>query len=147
MNHANDPAPAAHRADTGWDEACHMLSPISVISHPLCTEAKGHEGSHYNCHKGITWDDDDTPSTRFRVRPSQVFNAVQFTGASTQIAAVIKWLEGNSYIEPGLGTRDRRPMTLPNGIVAQPGDWIINDGVSVFVYSNEKFLRTFEAIP
>lgn len=64
---------------------------------------------------------------KFRKKPV-VIDAVQFDGSSTQAGAIRTWIEGGEYIEPTIGTRDIRPLsieTLEGTMTASPGDWII----------------------
>ncbi|WP_018117640.1 hypothetical protein [Corynebacterium mastitidis] len=55
-----------------------------------------------------------------------------FSGSGTSVEAFTAWFEGGDFVEPDAGTKDYRPLTLPNGQVAHGGDVIVKDADGQF---------------
>lgn len=55
-----------------------------------------------------------------------------FSGSGTSVEAFTAWFEGGDFVEPDAGTKDYRPLTLPNGQVAHGGDVIVKDANGEF---------------
>ncbi|MCH6196815.1 hypothetical protein MHT86_04780 [Corynebacterium mastitidis] len=55
-----------------------------------------------------------------------------FSGSGTSVEAFTAWFAGEDFVEPDGGTKDYRPLTLPNGQVAHGGDVIVKDAHGQF---------------
>ncbi|MGV0341293.1 hypothetical protein ACUY3L_04185 [Corynebacterium mastitidis] len=55
-----------------------------------------------------------------------------FSGSGTSVEAFTAWFAGGDFVEPDGGTKDYRPLTLPNGQVAHGGDVIVKDAHGQF---------------
>lgn len=86
---------------------------------------------------------------KYRKKPV-VIDAVQFNGTTTHAVAIHHWMNGSPYVEPGVSTRDYRPLTittLEGDMSANPGDYIIK-GVQGEFYPCKPgiFEATYEAV-
>jgi len=66
---------------------------------------------------------------KYRKKPVEI-EAVRFKGSTTQAVAIMHWIDGGDYVEPGMATCDMRNieiLTSEGLMIARPGDWIIRD--------------------
>lgn len=86
---------------------------------------------------------------KYRKKPV-VIEAVHFSGSSTSIHAIKRWVDGNEYVQPVVETMDIGSLaieTLEGTMTASPGDWIIK-GVHGEFYpcKPDIFAATYELV-
>ena len=85
----------------------------------------------------------------YRKKPV-VIEAVRYTGSSTHAGAIVEWMDGGDYAEPGMSTCDMRGMEIPTleGIMkVTPGDFVIKGVFGEFYPCKpDIFAATYELV-